>query len=265
MRGGGASKKRLLKQEKQKDLQTGFTLSEVLITLGIIGIVAAMTLPALINKYQERVLVVSAKRSYAIVTNALMRWNADNDMTGDYLSFFSSYGSDVERLRVLTKYMNTVQFCTQDKVEPCGGKYEIKQYKKLNDGHGNTAQFDLINWWRAVLVDGTFITLQSEVENGSCIHKYWSYETDADGNYIPDDSSPNGYKGKETTSYTCGVIVIDTNGLKSPNQVGRDVFGIAFSQKGPEESQNSTRGNINYVLKNDKLIDTEGYTIGKFE
>ena len=131
MRGGGASKKRLLKQEKQKDLQTGFTLSEVLITLGIIGIVAAMTLPALINKYQERVLVVSAKRSYAIVTNALMRWNADNDMTGDYLSFFSSYGSDVERLRVLTKYMNTVQFCTQDKVEPCGGKYEIKQYKNL--------------------------------------------------------------------------------------------------------------------------------------
>lgn len=35
----------------------GFTLAEVLITLGIIGIVAAMTLPAIVSKYQEKVLV----------------------------------------------------------------------------------------------------------------------------------------------------------------------------------------------------------------
>lgn len=31
-----------------------FTMAEVLITLGIIGIVAAMTLPALIQKYQKQ-------------------------------------------------------------------------------------------------------------------------------------------------------------------------------------------------------------------
>lgn len=34
-----------------------FTLAEVLITLGIIGIVAAMTIPTLINNYQKKITV----------------------------------------------------------------------------------------------------------------------------------------------------------------------------------------------------------------
>ena len=32
----------------------GFTLAEVLITLGIIGVVAAMTMPSLINNYKDK-------------------------------------------------------------------------------------------------------------------------------------------------------------------------------------------------------------------
>ena len=41
----------------------GFTLAEVLITLGIIGVVAAITLPALIQKQQEKILVNQLKKS----------------------------------------------------------------------------------------------------------------------------------------------------------------------------------------------------------
>ena len=37
-----------------KELQQAFTLAEVLITLGIIGIVAAMTIPNLMTKYYEK-------------------------------------------------------------------------------------------------------------------------------------------------------------------------------------------------------------------
>lgn len=36
--------------------KNGFTMAEVLITLGIIGIVAAMTLPALVQKYQNYIV-----------------------------------------------------------------------------------------------------------------------------------------------------------------------------------------------------------------
>ncbi len=49
----------------------GFTLAEVLITLGIIGVVAALTLPSLINKYREKQLRTAFMRSSSIIQNAL--------------------------------------------------------------------------------------------------------------------------------------------------------------------------------------------------
>ena len=51
----------------------GFTLAEVLITLGIIGVVAAMTLPTLIKNYQKQVWAISAKKSYAVVSNMFQK------------------------------------------------------------------------------------------------------------------------------------------------------------------------------------------------
>ena len=44
-------------------MRKGFTLADVLITLGIIGIVAALTLPSLIQKYQEKVTLERLKKS----------------------------------------------------------------------------------------------------------------------------------------------------------------------------------------------------------
>ena len=43
--------------------QTAFTLAEVLITLGIIGVVAAMTLPSLIANHQKQVYVTGLKKA----------------------------------------------------------------------------------------------------------------------------------------------------------------------------------------------------------
>lgn len=43
--------------------RSGFTLAEVLITLGIIGVVAAMTMPVLISNYRESVIKNQFKKS----------------------------------------------------------------------------------------------------------------------------------------------------------------------------------------------------------
>lgn len=49
-----------------------FTMAEVLITLGIIGIIAAMTIPALIGKWQKQVFINKVKYTYSILANALI-------------------------------------------------------------------------------------------------------------------------------------------------------------------------------------------------
>ena len=50
-----------------------FTLAEVLITLGIIGVVAAMTLPSLVANYKEKQRVTQLKKSYSVLQQAYLR------------------------------------------------------------------------------------------------------------------------------------------------------------------------------------------------
>ena len=62
-----------------------FTLAEVLITLGIIGIVAAITIPSFITRYQKRETATRLKATYSIIANALKlaeEENGDLDFTG---------------------------------------------------------------------------------------------------------------------------------------------------------------------------------------
>ena len=49
-------------------IKFAFTLAEVLITLGIIGVVAAMTIPTLMQKYYEKQTVAKLKETYFLTT-----------------------------------------------------------------------------------------------------------------------------------------------------------------------------------------------------
>lgn len=56
----------------------GFTLAEVLITLGIIGVVAALTLPALVQNYRNQVVETRLKKVYSVMNQAIVQSEADN-------------------------------------------------------------------------------------------------------------------------------------------------------------------------------------------
>ena len=60
---------------------SAFTLSEVLITLGIIGIVAAMTMPVLIANYQKQVQVAQIKKVYSTFSQGIKKIMADESCT----------------------------------------------------------------------------------------------------------------------------------------------------------------------------------------
>ena len=50
--------------------RAAFTLAEVLITLGIIGVVAALTLPTVISNYKKQVTVPKLQKAYSTINNA---------------------------------------------------------------------------------------------------------------------------------------------------------------------------------------------------
>ena len=54
-----------------------FTLAEVLITIGIVGILAAITIPSLITKYEKQKVATKLKRSYAELGNVIKMAEAD--------------------------------------------------------------------------------------------------------------------------------------------------------------------------------------------
>lgn len=59
-------------------MKKGFTLAEVLITLGIIGVVAAMTLPAIVHNYKKQELEAKIKKFYTNMAQAVKLSEIDN-------------------------------------------------------------------------------------------------------------------------------------------------------------------------------------------
>ena len=64
-----------------KLIKKGFTLAEVLITLGIIGVVAAMTIPSLINAAQGKELETAFKKAYSVLTQAVLIMEREEGQT----------------------------------------------------------------------------------------------------------------------------------------------------------------------------------------
>lgn len=57
-----------------------FTLAEVLITLGIIGVVSAMTLPSLVNRTRQKELQTSFQKQYTLLQQAILKIKYEDDL-----------------------------------------------------------------------------------------------------------------------------------------------------------------------------------------
>ena len=81
-------------QNDMKRIKSAFTLAEVLITLGIIGIVAAMTLPALIQKHRTQVVETRLKKFYTVMNEAVKMSELTNGEFKYWGSSFQGYDND---------------------------------------------------------------------------------------------------------------------------------------------------------------------------
>ena len=67
-----------------KNFNKAFTLSEVLITLGIIGVIAVLTIPAVVKDYRNKLYVSQLKKTFVQIEDAMY-----NIMADEHASFFS--------------------------------------------------------------------------------------------------------------------------------------------------------------------------------
>ncbi len=177
----------------------GFTLAEVLITLGIIGVVAAITIPTLVANYQKKVLVTQLQKSVALISNGakLLLANEQTDnLNNTYLfnevlskeAFENSVG------KFLKTYFNVIKTCnTWDNNEQ---ECIAETYKSL-DGQINTMFSDPSTFeYCAIINNGTVI----------CLAPF--------RNWNP------------------ARIILDLNGKSGPNVVGRDLFNLDLNYNG---------------------------------
>ena len=87
-----------------KRQKVAFTLAEVLITLGIIGVVAAMTLPTLIANYQKKVVETRLISFYSKINQAYRMSYAENGDTVDWITSDKNYSYD-EMVKWLEQYI----------------------------------------------------------------------------------------------------------------------------------------------------------------
>ncbi len=184
-----------------------FTLAEVLITLTLIGVVAALSIPTLLSSSNATADVTSLKKFYSTLSNAVKLYEANEDSISSLFSGDGTPAAAVTTLNNLSSYLNIIKNCGSGKgcwydtpLKTLGGTIPI--------GH------DLLDtkwdgdYSKAILADGTMILLNDYA--GSC--------TDDTGDGPLDN--------------TCGVITVDINGAKSPNTIGRDVFYFWITKSG---------------------------------
>ena len=103
-------------------MKNGLTLAEVLITLGIIGIVAAMTIPTLITNYQKKTTATRVKKAYAELLQAIKLSENDNDSMESW-----TVGNDVsientEKYieKYIMPYYKGLTLCSEGLDDKCG-------------------------------------------------------------------------------------------------------------------------------------------------
>ena len=200
----------------------GFTLAEVLITLGIIGVVAALTLPTLISNYRNKVLAVQTRKTYSIINQALQRYQADSGNIGVLTGLFDVTKSSEEVLKNFSKYFSSPTICTDYNSNICKNyKYRIKynypMYNKDNIASGEGA----ISVPFMVLNDGTAISVH---QYDSCSRKTTGIAYNPDG--TPQKNPDGSVVTYEYTESVCAYVDFDINGPAKPNTFGADAYRI---------------------------------------
>ncbi len=194
-----------------------FTLSEILITLTIIGVIAAITIPTLMQKYTEHANVQKLKKTYNTLSNAFAQAIAENGTIDTWTSADNYNDRASVIIPIITSYIKAAKTCPS-----FDAKYLCfaQTYKKRSGVNANPVAWGARTSDSIVLSDGTVIKIV--IGSGDGYPSQWCKMNIKDASR----SSTNNY-----IQY-CGVIDVDLNGSAGPNTDGVDFFVFKIFQDG---------------------------------
>lgn len=221
----------------------GFSLAEILVTLGIIGFVAALTIPSLVTKITNKGYVERLFKTYSVLQNATNMIVAEE---GDPVNWsWEKFNSDrdhsknnyiVDMYRKYLKVSNSCDFWMSSDIETECYVLPAK-YKYLNGETNakNTSKYIMFYFSAPlILADGTTVAISFKDTWNSF---FWA---------SPDI-----------------LFTIDVNGKKGPNQIGRDVFFVYMNKTEhgklrPYTDETFPSGQIDY--RNTCSVNDTGYS-----
>ena len=180
-------------------------MAEVLITLGIIGVVVALTLPTVIQNYKKQVTITKLKKAYSLLGQVAQRSIVDNGAielpVGEKIDanvaekFFNSYW--------LPYFDGISIYSSNPKLNDDG----VQAYKFLNNEYSTSfigTNFPMGRIFFSVKDGTTYCVIVKGTE----------YVYDKDGNVV----------SQYSVFGTKQDVFVDINGIKPPNTFGKDVF-----------------------------------------
>ncbi len=172
----------------QSNSSFAFTLAEVLITLAIIGVVAALTIPSVVQNYQKHQTVIRLKKAYSALANTtslaivnegpIGGWEIEDGKSEDFAN------------KYLIPYLKVSKNCGIKTQNDCKFAYNYLDNSGPYTHGSNVARF--------YLTDGVLIGVIAQ--NGE----------------------------SENALQKTARIIIDINGDKKPNMVGKDIFYFTY-------------------------------------
>ena len=178
--------------------KNAFTLAEVLITLSIIGIVSAMTIPTLVTNYQEKSWNTSATVFERKLEEALKVMNTQQVLAG--------YTTTEAFVNELSRHFKTTKTCDNTKLKDC--------FNTSVTMRKNPVKVDLTNV-------STSADLGQSSWNTNIVGAQFANGTTALIAYNP--KCKQDPLSNQVTGGDCLAILYDTSGYKSPNHLSKDL------------------------------------------
>lgn len=206
--------------------KSAFTLSEVMLVLSVIGVIAALTIPGMVQNLNDKQSKTLLRKDFSIISQAVNQ--VIYDQAGGSIKGFCFAAADFTDCLAdnFAQYLKVTKICYENISTNCwhGSSYD----NKMKWYSGSTAHLDQIYSHTSMILDnGTLLSFGGGHHSSSC----------------DSFSTPYAYIN---TYQCCDMILIDVNGFKGPDQIGKDMFFLSLTPDGIKAPDNTPCSGVGF-------------------